>query len=61
VYDGSATDENVIDATSTGNQDVGDFGGPYQLDPAESFLFVWSGGTPGATATARLVGRTAVI
>jgi hypothetical protein len=60
VYDGAAVPANLMDATRTGNQDVSDFGTPYQLQTAESLLFRWEGGTPGAVATGRLVGRTAV-
>jgi hypothetical protein len=57
VYDGVAGNEaNLIDATYTGGQDVSDFGTPYLLQQQESLFFVWSGGVPGAMATARLIG-----
>lgn len=58
VYDGPASPGNLVDATWTGAQDVSDFGTPYVLEANESLLFRWEGGTPGAIATARLVGRT---
>ncbi len=60
VYDGSVAAQNLIDATYTGSQDVSDFGQPYILQPAETLVFRWEGGTPGLIATARLVGRSQV-
>lgn len=58
VYDGAPHPSRLIDATWTGTQDVSDFGQPYVLLAAESLTFRWEGGTPGETATARLVGQT---
>lgn len=57
VYDGPPNAASLIDATWTGAQDVSDFGTPHELQPNESLLFRWTGGTPGARATARLIGR----
>lgn len=60
VYEGSVNGANLLDATSNGNQNISDFGAPYQLAPNEQLIFRWEGGTPGAVATARLLGRTQV-
>lgn len=57
VYEGDENPANLLDATWTGTQDVSDFGTPHQLDEAEYLTVVWTGGTAGETATARLIGR----
>jgi hypothetical protein len=61
VYDGSVSPVNLLDATSTGQQDISDFGQPYMLATNETLIFRWENGEPGAAATARLVGRSRVV
>lgn len=56
VYEGTEMPSNLVDSTYTGGQDVSDFGTPWPLEEQESLLFVWTGGTAGTTATARILG-----
>lgn len=61
VYQGSPHPSRLLDATWTGAQDVSDFGAPYPLEDGDRLTFRWEGGTPGETATARLIGRQLLV
>jgi hypothetical protein len=54
IYRGTASDVNLIDGSYSGNQDVSDT--ELTLLAGEVLTFQWTGGTNGATCTARLEG-----
>ncbi len=54
MYRGIVTLSNVIDSTSSGNNDTSDQS--LTLGTLETLTFVWSGGTPGADAYASIYG-----
>lgn len=54
VYQGSETVSNIVDTTRTGESDVSETS--LKLSTLETLTFVWSNGTPNATATANIYG-----
>lgn len=56
VYRSFENPSSQIDNSLSGNQDASDNVDEY-LRPGESLIFVWSGGTPGAIATANVGGE----
>ena len=49
------TNTNLIEGTYSGNLDATDT--PFTIQPGSQLYIQWTGGTPGATATVRVIGR----
>lgn len=61
VYRGSERAGTRIDYTARGNNDVSDNFKPIGIPPhGQPLLFVWTGGTPGATAEITILGELLV-
>lgn len=54
VYRNAVSDANKVDNTRTGNADTSETN--LDLNPPDVLIFVWTGGTPGAVATASVAG-----
>jgi hypothetical protein len=59
VYRGDAGAASMEDSTYAGNLDTAEYGNPIRLQTGEYLTVAWSGGRPGASATARAVGYMA--
>jgi len=60
IYRNSAIKSNFVTGSFSGQLDV-DSSSNIQLRPGEKVVAVWSGGTPGATATVRFEGEKILI
>lgn len=56
VYDGTPVVPNLVDATYTGAQDTSEMAGTPPMSASEVLTVRWTGGAPGANATATLTG-----
>lgn len=60
VYRNTEGPGSLIEGTSKGDNDASDQPNRLPIRSAESLVFVWSGATPGLTATATVTGELAV-
>ena len=58
VYRGAEVTSRLIDGTVRAGLDISELSTPLTLQPPDSLLFVFSGGTAGAVATAAASGHT---